>query len=83
MRTLGDLVRYSAKYYPDTLATVYKDTRLTYRELNSRVNKVANGLLKTGVKKDDRIGIICHTSHFYQEIFYGVAKTGAVTTTIN
>jgi len=83
MRTIGDLVRYSAKYYPEKLATVYRDVRLTYSELNDRVNMVANGLLRKGVKKGDRIGILCHTSHYFQEIFYGIAKTGAVTTTIN
>ena len=83
MRTIGDIVRYSARYYPERLGTIYKDVRLTYRELNDRVNKVANGLLHEDVRKGERIGIICHTSNCFQEIFYGIAKTGAVATTIN
>jgi len=83
MRTLGDLVKYSGRYYPERLGTIYRDVRLTYKELNERVNMVANGLLSEGVKKGDRIGVLCHTSHYFQEIFYGIAKTGAVTTTLN
>ena len=83
MRTIGDLIKYSAKYYPERIATIYKDVRLTYKELNDRVNRVSNGLLRQGVHKGDHVGIICHTSHYFQEIFYGIAKIGAVATTIN
>jgi long-chain acyl-CoA synthetase len=80
---IGDLIATGAKYYPDKLATVYKDVRLTYKELNDRVNLIGNAILKSGLGKEDRVGIICHTSHFYQEIFFGTVKTGAVATTIN
>jgi len=83
MRTLADLIKYSARYYPDTLSTIYKDTRLTYRELNRRADMLANGLLKEGVGKGDRVGIICHTSHFFQEIFFGIVKSGGVAVTVN
>lgn len=80
---IGDLVTRAAKYNPNKLASVYKDTRLTYKELNNRANRVGNAILNMGLKKEDRIGIICHNSHFYQEIFFGTSKTGAVITTIN
>jgi len=83
MRTVGDVVRYSAKYYPDKLATVYQDIRLTYSELNERVNRVANGLLKLGVKKGDHVGVVCHTSHYFQELIFGVVQTGAILSPIN
>ncbi|MFH1481218.1 MAG: long-chain-fatty-acid--CoA ligase [Pseudomonadota bacterium] len=80
---IGDLVTRAAKYSPDKPASVYRDTYLTYKELNHRVNRVGNAILNTGLGKEDRIGIICHNSHFYQEIFFGTSKTGAVITTIN
>ncbi|MBW2003370.1 MAG: long-chain-fatty-acid--CoA ligase [Deltaproteobacteria bacterium] len=80
---IGDLIARGAKYYPDKLATVFKDVRLTYKELNDRVNVVGNAILSAGIRKKDRVGIICHNSHFYQELFFGTAKTGAVFTTIN
>jgi acyl-CoA synthetase (AMP-forming)/AMP-acid ligase II len=83
MRVIGDLVKYSAQYYPERTATVYRDIHLTYKELNKRVNRVSDALLKQGIRKGDHVGIICHTSHYFQEILYGIAKVGAVATTIN
>ncbi|HUV59024.1 MAG TPA: long-chain-fatty-acid--CoA ligase [Desulfatiglandales bacterium] len=80
---IGDIIKRASKYYPDKLASVFKDVRLTYKELNDRTNRVGNALLNAGVGKDDRIGILCYNSNVYQEIFFGAAKTGAVTTTIN
>ena len=69
---IGDLITTGAKYYPEKLATVYKNVRYTYKELNDRVNLIGNAILNAGIKKEDRVGIICHTSHFYQEIFLGL-----------
>lgn len=83
MRVIGDLVTRPARYYPNELATVFKDLHFTYRELNERVNQVGNALLNAGLAKGDRVGILCYNSHFYQEIFFGIAKAGLVATTIN
>src|SRR4030042_5334802 len=77
------MISRGARYYPDNVATVFNDIRYTYKELNDRVNQVGNALLKADIKKGDRVGILCHNSHFYQEIFYGIAKTGGVAPTIN
>jgi long-chain acyl-CoA synthetase len=80
---IGDLLLRAATYYPDRVASVFEDVRLTYRALNDRVNRVGNAMLQAGLGNEDRVGILCHNSHFYQEVFFGTAKTGAVATTIN
>lgn len=81
--TVGELITRAAKYNPNKLASIFKDVRLTYQELNVRVNRVGNAILDAGYGKEDRVGILCHNSHFYQEIFLGIGKSGAVATTIN
>jgi fatty-acyl-CoA synthase len=53
---IGDVITRAAKYNPDKLATVFKDVRLTYKELNERVNRVGNAILKLGIGKEDRVG---------------------------
>ena len=83
MRFIGEMITRGARYYPDNLATVFKDIHFTYKELNDRVNQVGNALLKAGIRRGDRVGILCYNCHFYQEIFYGISKTGGVATTIN
>jgi hypothetical protein len=74
MRVIGDLVTRPARYYPEELATVFKDLHFTYRELNERVNQVGNALLNAGLEKGDRVGILCYNSHFYQEILNKVLR---------
>jgi len=83
MMRVGELITTAARYHPDRLASVYKEISLTYKELNERVNTVGNAILGAGLGHEDRVGVICHNSHFFQEIFFGTAKTGAVCTTIN
>src|SRR4030042_2179135 len=81
--TVGELITRAAKYNPNKLASIFKRVRLTYKELNRRVNKVGNAILDAGYGKEDKVGILCYNSHFYQEIFFGIGKSGAVATTIN
>jgi len=80
---IGDLLTRAARYYSDKPATIYKDIRLNFKELNESVNRIGNAILNSGITKGDRIGIICHNSHFYQQIFFASVKIGAVITTIN
>ncbi|CAH8711302.1 non-ribosomal peptide synthetase [Paenibacillus thiaminolyticus] len=51
------LFEEQVELHPDAAALVYKDARLTYRELNTRANKLANYLKKSGVKPDMRVGL--------------------------
>lgn len=83
MRTVGDIFSYTARYYPENIASIDSTVQLTYKELNERANMIANGLLGLGVTKGERIGVLCHTSHYFQEIFCGVAKIGAIFTSLN
>ena len=83
MYTLGDIPRYGATSYPDTVAMVYEDTRLTYREFNNRINRFANALLKFGCKKGDRLCIIADNCSKYMEAYFAAAKIGMSVTPLN
>jgi long-chain acyl-CoA synthetase len=43
-----------ARYRPDHLAVVFEGQRLTYREFNARVNRLANALLRAGSRRATR-----------------------------
>ncbi|MDX6183161.1 non-ribosomal peptide synthetase [Flavobacterium sp. Fl-77] len=64
---------------PDHIAVVYKNSQLTYQELNNNSDKVAH-LLSTeyGVKKGDKIGIILDKSELFIATILGVLKAGAI-----
>ncbi len=57
--------------------------RYTYAELNERASRAANWLLGLGVEAGDRVAILAHNSVAYLDLFYGVAKIGAVFTPLN
>ncbi len=80
---LGDFMVRGANWFPEKTATVFEDTRLTYRQLNQRTNSLAHALLDLGVKADDRVTVVCHNCHQYLECIFAMAKIGAVTANMN
>jgi len=75
---ISKLLNHHAQYRPDHLAVVFEDTRLTYREFNARVNKLANALLGLGIGKGSKVATILGNSLELLEIYWAVAKIGAV-----
>jgi fatty-acyl-CoA synthase len=63
---------------------VYRDkVRLTYRQMNERIHRLANGLEKLGVKKGDTVCVFDYDSHRYLECFFAIPMMGAVLHTQN
>jgi acyl-CoA synthetase (AMP-forming)/AMP-acid ligase II len=83
MYTLGDIIRKSALLFPDNIATVFESTRLTYRELNARVNRLANALVALGLGKSDRLTVLAENTHKYLEIYFAASKIGICVTPLN
>jgi len=68
---------------PERPAVKYLDESYSYREMNGRINRVANGLLKLGVRKGDKVGVLMYNSISILELFYALAKVGGVFVPIN
>ena len=75
---LGDGLRVNAKNFPEKEALVYQGKRISYRELNERVNRLANGLISRGFQKGDKMAILLHNCNEYVEAFFALAKAGIV-----
>ena len=83
MYTLGDIPRRSAILWPDKTAVVYENVRLTYRQLNERVNRLANALLSRGATKTDRLTVLSENTHKYFEVYFAASKIGLTVTPLN
>lgn len=82
----ADLLSHRARLTPDREALVFTDggQRFSYAELNERANKAANFLRdKCGVQTGDRVSILAHNSVVYIDLFYGLAKIGAILAPLN
>lgn len=77
------LIAKGAKYYNDRTAVVFGEKRFTFKEVNERANRIANGLLSLGVKKGDRIASLNRNCYQHIEIVFARYKIGAVDVTLN
>ena len=77
------LIQRAVKEYPDNMALIYKDARMTFRGLNTRVNLLANALIELGLKKGDRVGMLLKNCCEYIEIDFALSKTGIVRVPLN
>ncbi len=80
---VDDFLRRAAQVYPDKTAVVDGESRLTYRALAERVNRLSNALLGLGVGRGDRVCILSPNSHFFLESFYATSQIGAVLVPLN
>jgi len=82
-RLLYDLLRETARAYPDKLAVICGDTRLSYEELKNRIDRLANGLRSLGIQKNEKIAILHKNCHRFLEVYFATAKIGAVLVPMN
>lgn len=77
--TLGDILRENRRSYPQRTAVVDGDVRLTWPELDDRVNQLANALRDdAGVGEGDRILWLGQNSFRVLEALLAAAKLGAI-----
>jgi long-chain acyl-CoA synthetase len=83
MYTLADLPRQGATRHGSRTAVVYEDTRLTYAELDRRVNQAAHALAGLGLRPGERLAILSDNSARYLEMYLAAAKLGVSVTPLN
>jgi fatty-acyl-CoA synthase len=85
---IGDYLGRREIYSPDKLAIIdagkNPELRLTYREWNGRVNRLANWLRDSArIGKGDRVAILARDGVEHLDCFYACAKLGAIHTALN
>lgn len=75
---IGTLLPRHARYRSEHLALVVGEHRLSYREFNTYVNKLANALLASGVAKGQAVATILPNGLALMAAYWAAAKTGIV-----
>jgi fatty-acyl-CoA synthase len=73
----------SAAAFPDRVAVVDEERRLTWAELRERARRLAVGLQRSGIEKDDRVAYLALNTTELLEAHFGVPAAGAVLVAIN
>lgn len=55
---IRDLLESRAAAHPDRTFLIFEDTETSYREFDSTVNRVANGLRQCGISTGDRVCVM-------------------------
>ena len=72
-----------AKEIPEREAIVFEERRITYDELNKRVNALAKGLLDMGMRKGDVAAILLFNCAEFLELTFAINKIGAIWLPLN
>jgi len=79
----AEFLTISAAIVPDRDAVVGSNGRQTYAELQSKVNRLANGLQSLGVGKGQNVGVMAVNTPEFVEIYYATASVGATFVPLN
>ncbi len=82
-RPLPYLVEVRAKELGDKVFFMFEKQRVTYKELDANVNRVANSLLSMGVKKGDKVCFMMKNSIEFIYSWFALGKLGAVMVPMN
>lgn len=83
MVSAGGMIRWPAEQYPDKTAIKFEGQELTFRQVNERINRLANGLIGLGVKGGDRVAALLYNSPRAIETRFALMKAGLCMVPIN
>jgi long-chain acyl-CoA synthetase len=83
MLNLSVLLEDSARNYPERVAVVLGDQRLTYAQVDAAANQVANMLVTRGIRPGDKVALSCPNLPYFPIVYYGILKAGAVVVPLN
>lgn len=81
--TFGEMLEDSASRFPENVAIWFGETKYTYQELNERVYRMASALLKLGLRRGDRAGVLFPDWPEYTIALYACARIGVVVSPMN
>ncbi len=83
LKSVADISRVHAAERPDAVALDFNDRVTTYRQLDERASRVAQGLIGLGQKPGARVGYLGKNVDRYFEVLFGAFKSRTVIVGVN
>ncbi len=80
---VGEMLRRTAKQFPNKTAIIYFGTRISFAELDTLSDQFASGLQSLGLNKGDRVGLLLPNIPQFVIAYYGSLKAGAIVIAIS
>ena len=78
-----DFLSIATAICPERDCVIFEGKRLTYARINDRVNQLAHVLDGLGVRKGDRVGMVCVNCNQHVESYFATAKVGGIFVPLN
>ncbi len=73
-----EMLNSTTAKFPDNTAIIFYDNKLTYRQLNTLVDKFAAGLQQLGLKKGDRVAVYMANCPQSVIAYYAILRAGGI-----
>ncbi|MFH1079874.1 MAG: AMP-binding protein [Pseudomonadota bacterium] len=83
IRTIRDLIEARARCCSDREYLFFGDKRVTFGEFDRNINRVANGFLKLGIGRNDKVCLLLPNCPEFLLAWFGLNKIGAVMVPVN
>jgi acyl-CoA synthetase (AMP-forming)/AMP-acid ligase II len=80
---LGMYLARSASFWGERPAIIFRDRKISYRELESRSNRLAHALLALGLQRGDRVAVVSPNRPEIVELECALYKAGLVKVALN
>lgn len=81
--TVYDFICRNAQIYSDRDAIVFNDARLSHKAYKGRCDLLAAGLIRAGIEKGDRLGVVAQNCDEFMILYGAAAKIGAIVLPVN
>ena len=81
--TLGGIIEDNAYHYPNDIAYIQDERRVTHRQFANRAHQLASALEKNGLQRQDRVAILSMNNIEFTEVYGACELAGYITATIN
>jgi acyl-CoA synthetase (AMP-forming)/AMP-acid ligase II len=78
-----DFISRNARISPEGDSIVFGDTRLTHKQFKEKCDSLAAGLMRSGIEKGDRLGVVAHNCDEFMILYGAAAKMGAIVLPVN
>jgi long-chain acyl-CoA synthetase len=80
---VNNFLEYSTQRFPDKVALIHQDNKLTYAEIDSMANRLAAVLIDVGIERGDRVAVYMDNSIEAVVTIFAALKAGAAFMVIN
>ncbi len=80
---LHHFLRATAESRPEQVCVVHDGARHDYAEIETQARRTAGVLLEQGLRRGDRVALLCFNSRFFVESYYGVLAAGGIIVPLN